>query len=284
MIYANLMTPRSGSTLIQLMMFYYLKGKYEKTINLKNYFNKYHYNMFFTPITNEHGRYVGKENHTNYVEGAYREDAVLDGNVDLLYNYDITDEPIGRIVEEETLYRLNCLRDSDPDWTYCFKLHSFPELEAAYEVAREDEWKIVCTEGDPFQQTLEYFISMKMQIWAFFECTSESIVEKLPEAGSIKLLKRDLDSFLDRIAYYRQVRDSFENKLVIQLSDIEALDSVWDAYSLLGFDDWEEYIDKDEVLIELPVKIPFQPLESYFSNADKIQEWYEKWEQNNPTP
>lgn len=283
-VYANLMTPRSGSTLIQLMMYYYLKGKYNNCINLKNYFNKWHYNMYFKPMLDENGKYIGKKNYDKWVPGSYREDAYLDRHARLIYNYNVNDKEPYRDIQEETEHRLNCIVGSDIGWTYCFKLHTFPDLNPVYRRAIEDDWLVVCTERDPYSQILEYFISMKMQIWAFFESSDEEIKKYLPEPDSITVSRENIHNFLERIKYYQTIRDKITNKIVIKYSDLEKIESVWDAYPLLGFDDWELHINKSEVAKELPNKIPFGDLESYFSNLNDIKNWYERWMTQNPLP
>lgn len=277
------MTPRSGSTLVQFLAFYYLKGRNKKTVNLKNYFNKHHYNMFFEPIK-INGVYAGKRNCLNYVDGAYREEVVLTDHVEMQYNYNVNGSEPLRDINEETAYRLACLNKSNTEWTYCFKLHSFLELEPVYQTAIANNWCIICTEREPYEQLLEYAISMKTNIWAFFKCSREDIVAKLPKTQSITLKKEDIEIFLDRLLFYHTIKNRLHNKIVVKYKDILKVDNIFEVYNLLGFYDWGDFVIESEILPKLPQKIPFEPLGKYFLNINEIKDWYEEWQLKNRIP
>ncbi|NJO60961.1 MAG: hypothetical protein HC836_22705 [Richelia sp. RM2_1_2] len=279
------MTPRSGSTLIQLLMYYYLNAKYKKCTNLKNYFNIYHYNMFFENLYNGDNKFIGKKNHPIYNSNKklYKEEAkILHDHAELIYNYNITGAEPNRNIIEETHHRLNCIINSDIDHLLCVKLHAFPELHVVYDYAIKNNWFIVCTERDPTEQMLEYFISLDKQIWAFFKISTDDIKNMLPKAKSITLKRELVEKFLQRLKNYYIIKNKFLNPVTIKFEYLKNITSIWDCYTLLGFNDWEEYVEKDKIFPELPVRIPFGCLENYFTNADEAKEWCNTWKiQNN---
>lgn len=284
-VYANLMTPRSGSTLIQLLIYYYLKAKYKQCQNLKNYFNIYHYNMFFEKLFNKEGTYIGKQNHLNFVnnKNLYREEAVLiDGYANLIYNSNIIGNEPKRDYLKETHWRLSRINKSKSDIIYCFKLHAFSELNSVYKYAIKNNWHIICTERDPFEQVLEYFVSLEGQIWAFFEISENDIKKKLPATKSIFVEKEKMLQFLNRITFYHKIKNQFKNKIVIEYEKIKKISAISDCFSLLGFNDWHQYLNIDTIKHELPVKIPFGNLENYFLNIDDLKSEYETWKMKNP--
>jgi len=260
-------------------------GKYKKAINLKNYFNIHHYNMYFEQIFLD-GKFIGKKNHNFYpgnLPNVYREESILNNHADIVKNFNIDGTEEKRNIAEETARRLYYIKTGDPKWYYSFKLHSFPELNPVYVYAKKHNWHILCTERDPYSQILEYAISIKMGIWAFFNCSSENIATKLPKQHSIIMPKDLFDSFIERIMFYRRIRDTFLNKIVVNYNDLEKINSIWDIYDILILTDWQKYINTNTLIKKLPVKIPFGDLESYFININDINKWYDEWKVIYPT-
>jgi hypothetical protein len=235
--------------------------------------------MYFEQIFKD-DKFIGKRNHLVYPEqvpNVYREEAILNGHVDIIKNFNADGTEEKRNIADETLNRLYCITASDPEWYYSFKLHSFSELNPVYKWAKENNWHVICTERNTYYQILEYAISRETGIWAFFDCTAEDIAPKLPKKQSITMSKELFDNFIKRILFYREIKDTFLNKIVINYSDLEKISSIWDIYDILNLNDWQKYINTTTLIKKLPVKIPFGDLESYFININDINKWYDEW-------
>jgi len=266
-------SPRTGSTLTNFLVYTYLKCKYKKDVWLGQFFNPYHYDLFFEELYNAEGESTGAINHTVKVPNSYRlKYKVVDGIITSFNDYkdsSVIDH------NEETDRRLEIYDQCIHPCVTNF--HANSECKKVFDYFNDTKHTFICTERENIlEQLLSYGIATYTKVWSYRVGDGNTKVE-IPEKKSITYDKNLFFEKVKSIRYYNDTKMLITNKIIITYEYIEDMRSPWDLYQLLGFYDWRDYIkDIDSIERRLTFKPPLGDKKQYFSNMDEIYKWYEE--------
>lgn len=259
--------PRSKSTFLYRLLFFYHQKKYNNECSwLGYYFDTSRYNRFYTNnVVNGMG-VVDRNHYTSYVDGAYREVPRINNNNLVYINREYKDTQISEELHLlETERRANLLLKYPG--RYFIKHYYSPHSVDIFLPLIENDINVICIERrDILSQFLEYTLSVKIGRFQ----TRYPSKYLYPEQGSIKIKKSYVKLCADRHNEYKDwIKKSNNTKIV----DHDNLKSVQDAYDCLGITDWQDVLDVDYIEKNLWYEPSYNNIEQYFENMEQVEKW-----------
>ncbi|NJO62363.1 MAG: hypothetical protein HC836_30310 [Richelia sp. RM2_1_2] len=262
--------PRTNSTNTSLLIFRYYTAKYpNQTVWLNSILNWASHNRLFKDIFDAEGKIIGRKACEVYEDGAYLDlPKVVNTNkvyMTKLYKNFIFDP---NSLKNETMHRIKLL-ETYKEYMYFFKCHLPDDYNIILNYLNNSH-RIVCIKRfDIFNQMLELKLAMHTGV---YQLKNQAYFSK-PDNNSIIITKEEIRLFLKKVHLYYQTIQTINPKIILYHQDLVNETAI---YNLLGFNDWQEYLNLEDLKKERLYEPPYHKFDirSLFDNIEQIEDWF----------